>query len=187
MGEVVPLRGVFGCLLVGFTYLLNHLGCSLGGLVCFFIDPVWFLPGFGWLPLRVLKVCVKSFQCSDVSLHVDDARWTWVASLLYEVSTYACLFSQQRPTAEPRHRALLQSPAAASSRTWHSTRAQQPRPAEHSRTEQSTAAKQSRAEYSAAQQSTAEQSRAEYSSVQESREQRAESRKEQSRAGQHSN
>ena len=91
LGEVVPPRGVFGCLLVGFTYLLNHLGCSLGGLVCFFIDPVWFLPGFGWLPLRVLKVCVKSSQCSDVSLHVDDARWTWVASLLYEVSTYACL------------------------------------------------------------------------------------------------
>ena len=103
LGEVVPLRGVFGCLLVGFTYLLNHLGCSLGGLVCFFIDPVWFLPGFGWLPLRVLKVCVKSFQCSDVSLHVDDARWTWVASLLYEVSTYACLFFPAKTNIEKRN------------------------------------------------------------------------------------
>ena len=37
--------GCFFCLLVGVTYLLNRLGCSLGDLVCFFTDPVWFLLG----------------------------------------------------------------------------------------------------------------------------------------------
>ena len=74
LGGLVPPRGVLGCLLVGIAYLLVRPGCSLGGLVCFFIDSVWILPGFGWLPLRVLKVCAKSDQCSDVSL--DDNRWT---------------------------------------------------------------------------------------------------------------
>ena len=132
LGELVSHRDVFGCLLVGLTHLLGCLGCSLGGLVCSFGGPGWFLPGFGWLPLRLLKMCAKSFEYSDVLLHIDDNRWTLIASLSHVASTCACLVrfptktnSRAQPqsfAAEPSSRchqqnaALQQSPAAEASR-----------------------------------------------------------------------
>ncbi len=62
LGELVSHRGSFRCLLVCLACLLSCLGCSLGGLVCSFNNPGCFLPGFGWLPLRLLKGCAKQLS-----------------------------------------------------------------------------------------------------------------------------
>ena len=154
LGELVSHRGVFGCLLAGLTHLLGCLGCSLGGLVCSFGGPGWFLPGFGWLPLRLLKMCAKSFEYSDVLLHIDDNRWTLIASLSHVASTCACLVfffnkdQQQSPATELCCRAQQQMPSAECGTSAEPSSRGQQSIAEQSRAEQSTAAKQNRAEQS---------------------------------------
>ncbi len=149
-GELVSHRDVFGCLLVNLAYLLSCLGCSLGGLMCSFSGPGWFLPGFGWLPLRLLKARAKRFLYSDVLLHIDDNRWTLSASLFHVAFTCACLVHfPASPAAELCCRAQQQMPLAErGAAAEYSSKAEQSR-AEQSRVKQSTA-EQSRVPQSAA-------------------------------------
>jgi hypothetical protein len=147
-----PLAG-FSCLVcrrVILWWVLAPLGRARTPSGCFWLftcwnrvpsELSWLLSGwfssallltcvvFAWLRLAAalfVKGVCESFQCSDVSLHFDDNRWTLNASLLYVVSTYACFDCFP---AKPNSGAQPQSLAVQPSSCQQQNMAQQPSPA----------------------------------------------------------